>query len=152
MATTIARTSATVGQGATSNLQGFEAHHPSTYMRGGDSMVRIALAIKREVEGAQSIRDTGASGKRFGKEAEDFYSSRISRTGSWLSGPSPDQGFYPAKTNDMLFLPSPWTYEAGFPSEARIPGFWDSTVPVISGTDVDTVYSFSPQCGPEEPA
>ena len=29
-----------------------------------DSMVRIAMTIKREIEDAQSIRDTGASGKR----------------------------------------------------------------------------------------
>ena len=61
---TTAGTSATVGQGVTSNLQGFQAHHPPTYMGGGDSMVRTALAIKREVENARNIRDTGASGKR----------------------------------------------------------------------------------------
>ena len=33
-------------------------------MGGGDSIVRIALAIEREVEDARSIQDTGASGKR----------------------------------------------------------------------------------------
>ena len=64
VAATTTRTSATVGQGGTSNLQGFQAHHPPTYMGGGDSMVRTALAIEREVEDARSIRDTGASGKR----------------------------------------------------------------------------------------
>ena len=64
MAATTAQTSATVVQGGTSNLQGFQAHHPLTYMGGGDSMVRTALAIEREVEGARSIQDTGASGKR----------------------------------------------------------------------------------------
>ena len=47
VATTITRTSATVGQGGKSNLQGFQAHHPLTYMGGGDSMVRIALSIKK---------------------------------------------------------------------------------------------------------
>ena len=47
MAATIARISATVGQGGTSNLQGFQAHHPPTYMEGGDSMVRTTLAIGR---------------------------------------------------------------------------------------------------------
>ena len=47
MAATIARTSATVGKGGTSNLWGFQAHHPLTYMGGGDSMVRTALAIGR---------------------------------------------------------------------------------------------------------
>ena len=64
MAAAIARTSATVGQGGTSNLQGFQAHHPPTYMGGGDSMVRIALAIERGVDDTQSIRDMGASTKR----------------------------------------------------------------------------------------
>ena len=64
MIATIARTSATVGQGGTSNLHGFQAHHPPIYMGGGDFMVRTALAIEREVEDARNIRDTGASGKR----------------------------------------------------------------------------------------
>ena len=32
VAATTARTSATVGQGGTSNLQGFQAHHPPIYM------------------------------------------------------------------------------------------------------------------------
>ena len=63
MVATIPRTSTTMGQGGTSNLQGFQAHHPSTYMGGGDSMVRTTLAIGREVDGTQSIRDTGASAK-----------------------------------------------------------------------------------------
>ena len=57
VAATIARTSATVGEGGTSNLQGFQAHHPPTYMGGGDSMVRTSLAIEREVDDTRSIRD-----------------------------------------------------------------------------------------------
>ena len=64
VAITIARTSATMGQGGTSNLQGFQAHYPPTYMGGGDSMVRTALAIGRGVDDTQSIRDMGASTKR----------------------------------------------------------------------------------------
>ena len=64
MAAATALTSAMVDQGGTSNLQGFQAHHPPTYMGGGDSMVRTALAMEREVEDARSIRDKGASGKR----------------------------------------------------------------------------------------
>ena len=47
MAATISRTSVTVGQGRTSNLQRFQAHHPSTYMGGGDSMIKTTLAIER---------------------------------------------------------------------------------------------------------
>ena len=58
-----------------------------------------------------------------------------------LSGPRPSQGFWPDKADDMLPLPSARTYEAVLPSEARIPGFWDSAVPTISGTDADTVHS-----------
>ena len=64
VAATTELTSATVGQGGTSNLQGFQAHHPSTYIGGRDSMVRTALAIEREVEDTRSIRDMGVSAKR----------------------------------------------------------------------------------------
>ena len=70
----IARTSATVGQGGTSNLQGFQARHPPTYMGGGDSMVRTSLAIGREVDDTWSIRDMGDSAKR--KENQYSSSSR----------------------------------------------------------------------------
>ena len=62
VAATTTRTSATVGQGGMSNLQGF--HHPSTYMGGGDSMVRTTLAIEREIDDTRSIQDMGASTKR----------------------------------------------------------------------------------------
>ena len=64
VAGTIAQTSAKVGQGGTSNLQGFQAHHPPTYMGGGYSMVKTTLAIGRGVDDTQSIRDMGASTKR----------------------------------------------------------------------------------------
>ena len=36
VATTIAQASATVGQGGSSNLQRFKAHHPLTFKGGGD--------------------------------------------------------------------------------------------------------------------
>ena len=61
---TFARTSAMEGQGGTSNLYGFQVHHPSTYMKGGDWMVRTTLAIEREVDDSRSIRDMGAKAKR----------------------------------------------------------------------------------------
>ena len=64
VAATIARTIAMVGQGGTSNLQGFQAHHPLTYRGGEDSMVRTALAIGREVDDTRSIRDMGVGAKR----------------------------------------------------------------------------------------
>ena len=74
VATTIARTSATVDQGGTSNLQGFQTHHPLTYMGGGDLLVRTTLFIEREVEDTQSIQDMGASAKK--KENQSSSSSR----------------------------------------------------------------------------
>ena len=37
--TTIAQTSASGGQGGSSNLQRFKSHHPLTFMGGGDPMV-----------------------------------------------------------------------------------------------------------------
>ena len=84
VAATIARTSVTVGQGGTSNLQGFQAHHPLTYMGGGDSMVGTSLAIEREVEDTRSIRDMGASAKR--KENQSSFSSRKKQKTSILHG------------------------------------------------------------------
>ena len=63
VAATTTRTSATMGQGETSNLQGFQAHRFPTYMGGGDSMVRIALAIAREVDDTRRIQGKGASAR-----------------------------------------------------------------------------------------
>ena len=74
VAATIAWTSVTMDQEWTSNFQGFQAHHPLTYMGEGDSMVSTTLAIEREVEDAESIWDMGASGKR--KEIQPSSSSR----------------------------------------------------------------------------
>ena len=51
----------------------------------------------------------------------------------------------------MFPLPSTWTYEARFPVEAGIPRLWDTSIIINSGSCMDTVCSFSPQCGPEEP-
>ena len=52
-------------------------------------------------------------------------------------------GTGPAKADDMLLLPSAWTYEAGLATEAWILGFWAGTVPVIGGTGAYSVCSFS---------
>ena len=65
-----------------------------------DSLVRTTLAIKREMEDARGIRDASSSGKR---KAEDFCPMRALGTG-------------PARADDMLLLPSAWTYEAGVPT------------------------------------
>ena len=49
------------------------------------------MAIEREVDDARSIWDAGASVKRkesqLGKEAKDFYSARVLKTGPRLPGP-----------------------------------------------------------------
>ena len=74
MAAIITHTSATVGQGGTSNLYGFQVHHYPTYMGVGDSMVRTTLAIGRGVDDTWSIQDMGASAKR--KENQSSSSSR----------------------------------------------------------------------------
>ena len=55
------------------------------------------------------------------------------------------------RTDDMFPLPSAWTCETRLPIKVGIPRIQDTTVPVISGTGVDTVCSFSPQCGPDGP-
>ena len=84
MVATIARTSAIGGQGGTSNLKGFQAHHPPTYMGGGDSMVRTALAIGRGLDDTRSIRDMDVSTKR--KENQSSSSSNKKQKNSALYG------------------------------------------------------------------
>ena len=73
----------------------------------------------------------GSAFFEFGKEAEDFCPTSALGTG-------------PARADDMLLLPSAWTYEVGLPTEEWIPEFWAGAVPVINGTGTDSVCSFSP--------
>ena len=63
VAATTTLNSVMMGQGGISNLQGFQAHHPPTYIGGRDSMVRTTFAIEREVDDTQSIQGMGASAK-----------------------------------------------------------------------------------------
>ena len=49
----------------------------------------------------------------------------------------------------MLPLSATWTHEEGLPLETRIPGFWDSIVPVSSRTGEDTVRSSTAWYMPE---
>ena len=51
------------------------------------------------------------------------------------------------RADDVLSLSLAWTLKIGLPLEARIPECWDTIVPVISGTPIDTVCSFFPRCG-----
>ena len=113
-----------------------------------DSMVGTALAIEREreMEDAWGIRDASADGKR----KEDQPSSSLGKK-QRTSIPRAPPGTGPARADDMLLLPSVWTYEAGLPIKACILGFWASIILVISGTGADTVYSSTPQYGSKEP-
>ena len=51
----------------------------------------------------------------------------------------------------MFLLLPVWTQEAGLPTKAEIPGICDTVVPNFDGTCTDTVCSFSPRYGSEEP-
>ena len=51
----------------------------------------------------------------------------------------------------MLSVPAAWTHEEGLPSETRIPGFRDSTIPISGKTGEDKVYSSTDRYRPEEP-
>ena len=71
------------------------------------------MAIERDIKDVRSIRAADTSEKR--KEDQPSSSSgkrqktstpRVFQGRGRLSEPRPDWGFYPAKTDDMLFLPS----------------------------------------------
>ena len=51
----------------------------------------------------------------------------------------------------MLPLLADWTHEEGLPPETGILGFWDSTVPVSSGTGEDTIRSSTARYRLERP-
>ena len=80
----------------------------------------------------------GSAFFEFGKETEDLC-------------PTSAPGIGPTRADDMLLLPSAWTYEAGLPTEAWIPGFWAGAVPIIDGKSTDLVCSFSLWNESEEP-
>ena len=51
----------------------------------------------------------------------------------------------------QLPLSAAWTHEEGLPLETGIPGSWDSTVPIGSRTEEDTVCSSTERYKPERP-
>ena len=59
-ATAIAQASATGGQGGPSNLQRFRAHHPLTFIGGGDPMVvdHWFMQIEKVLEAMEITSDT----------------------------------------------------------------------------------------------
>ena len=77
-------------------------------------MVGTGLAIERERDGGHTghlkcecrwEEEGGSAFFEFGKETKDFC-------------PMSALGIGPARANDVLLLPSAWTYEAGLPTEA----------------------------------
>ena len=105
-----------------------------------DSMVKIALAIQRERDGGR----TGHSGCEcrweekggptffeFGKEIEDFSPTIAPGTGL-------------ARADDILLLPSAWTYETGFPTEVWILGFWAGAIPVQWDRRIHSLFLHTP--------
>ena len=59
-AAAIAQTNATSSQGGPSNLQMFRAHHPSTFIGGGDPMVadHWFMQVKKVLEAMKITSDT----------------------------------------------------------------------------------------------
>ena len=104
-----------------------------------DSMVRDSSGYRKRDGGRTGHsgcecrweEEGGSTFFEFGKETEDFC-------------PTSAPGIGQARVDDMLLLPSLWTYEAGLPTEAWIPRFWAGAIPVISGTGADTIYSSTP--------
>ena len=96
-------------------------------LRDMDSMVGTALTIEREIEDARSTRDAGVGSKREDKPS----SSSGKRQKTSASHEFQDQG-------------QDWACKTGFPPETRIPGLWDSAVPVSCRTREYTVHSSTP--------
>ena len=67
------------------------------------------------------------------------------------SGPGTDESCRSGGAEGVLSLPAVWTHEEGLPPKTGIPGFWDSSVPVSSRTEEDTVCSSIARYKPEEP-
>ena len=122
-----------------------------------NSMIRTAMAIEREIEDAWSIRDAGTSGKR--KESQTSFSSGKKPKASGSRGFQGQGRNYqgqghtktPSQSESVTCFHCHQLCETGLPSEAGIPGLWDTSVLVINGTCTDAICSFLPQCGPEGP-
>ena len=67
------------------------------------------------------------------------------------SGPGTDESCRSGGADGVLPFSAAWTHEEGLPPETRIPGFWDSIVPVSSRTGEDTVRSSTAQYRLEVP-
>ena len=92
-----------------------------------DSMVGMTLTIERAIEDTRSTRDVGVGSKREDQPS----SSSEKRQKTSASHEFQDQG-------------QDWACEMGFAPKTRIPGLWDSTVPVSCRTGEYTVHSSIP--------
>ena len=90
-------------------------------------MVGTALTIEREIEDAQSTRDTGVGSKR--EDQSSSSSGKRQKTSTSHEFQDQDQD---------------WAGETGLPPETGIPGLWDSTVPVSCRIGEYTVHSSTP--------
>ena len=71
---------------------------------------------------------------RLEKEAEDFYSTRVSKARPRPTRLRPGPGYQSGWTDDMFPLPSVRTHEAKLSANTGVSGSGDTTVPIISGT------------------
>ena len=117
-----------------------------------ESMVRTAMAIEREIDDAQTIRDKGVDDKRNEGQPSSSSGKKLKASSSrGFQGQGRDyQGQChikaPTQSRPMTcFHFQAWAYEMRFPEEAGIPGLRDTSVPIISGTCTDAVCSFLPQ-------
>ena len=83
---------------------------------------------------ASAKRKENQSSSRSRKKQKPFASYRFQGRGRDYQGRGRVGNSSQMGADDMLFLPSAWTYEAGLPSEAEIPELWDTTASVVSGT------------------
>ena len=105
-------------------------------------MVGTALTIEREryrMLGALGMRVLVARGMRV--------SLLLVRGRS----PGTNESCWSGWADGVLPLPAARTHEEGLPPETRIPGFWDSTVPVSGRKGEETIHFSTAQYRLEEP-
>ena len=96
-------------------------------LRDKDLMVGTTLTIEREIKDARSSRDAGVGIKR--EDQPSSSSGKRQKTSA---------------SHEFQDQSQDWAPETGLPSEIRIPGLWDSAVPVNCRTGEYTVHSSTP--------
>ena len=113
-AAAVAQASAEGSQGGPSNLQRFRAHHPPTFIGGGDPMVadHWFMQIENILEAMEITSDT----------------TRIRLAAFQLEGEAQVWWRWARASRDLEAMT--WACEMGLPPETGMPGCWDSAVPV----------------------